>query len=125
MPFYTILPERRQHPRIDCDFRALIRYMDRGIPEERVATLLNLSACGCFLALDQPLPEHTKVFILTHVSNERRPTIRGPRLALRGIVARIASNDERPGVGVKLTSHRFLPPASQRISDKGQSSLSA
>jgi hypothetical protein len=84
------------------------------MPEERIATLLNLSACGCFLALDQPLPTHTKVFILTNVTNARRPAIRGPRLALRGIVARVASDYERPGVGVRLTSHRFLPPDSQK-----------
>lgn len=114
MLLHTVIPERRRYPRIDGDFLALIRYVDIGGREERIATLLNLSARGCFLALDRPLPTHTKVFILTHVRNERHLTIRGPRLALRGIVVRTSCDYEPSGVGVRLTSHRFLPPDPQQ-----------
>ena len=105
---HTAILERRRHPRIDGDFVALVRYVERGRREEHVATLLNLSACGCFLALDRPVSEHTRVFILTRLYNERRPAIKGPRLALRGIVVRLSRDYERLGVGVSLTSHRFL-----------------
>lgn len=108
--------ERRQYPRITGDFPALIRYGDRRCVKERRAKLLNLSARGCFLAFDPPAPEHSKVYILTRVSNARRPTIRGPRLALRGIVVRVASGDDPPGVGVRFTSHRFLPPDPRTMS---------
>src|SRR5688572_17874775 len=111
MPFIDLvaIPERRRHPRIDGNFPARVRYVDRGSPEERVARLLNLSAGGCFLALDRPIPEQTKVFILTRVCSERGPPMRGPRLALRGIVVRLSCDYERTGVGVRLTRHRFLP----------------
>lgn len=116
MPFihHVAIPERRLHPRIEGNYRALIRFVDRGIPEERLATLLNLSARGCFLALDYAPSEQTKVFILTRMSSERFPVARGPRLALRGVVVRVSCQRESPGVGVRLTSHRFLLPDPQK-----------
>lgn len=90
--------ERREWPRINLNAQALLRFERIG-PELRTR-IVNASANGLFLAMEQPRPIGTKMKITVRVSESET------ELLVSGVVVhtvQIATTESPVGVGIFLT----------------------
>ncbi len=101
--------ERRQKPRIDCQYLATVQGKDRkGKKYEDVARLANLSATGLYMWANHPFELGEKVFVTVRINTG---LLKGttPRIATDGIVKR---TDPQPdgliGVAIEFQKYRFL-----------------
>lgn len=105
--------ERREKPRIDCDYPAVIRiHVTSGGVIEANATLANMSASGMYLRSRRFISKGDHVFILVRLSkttpkNAHLPAI--ANIAAKGQVVRVEPKpDGGFGIAVQLERHRFI-----------------
>ena len=103
-------PERRAKPRIDCSFLAVVRGRDlRGKRFQAKAVLVNLSARGLYLQLDQPVVENQRVFVVMRLSDVAQVGVPIAQIAMSGLIVRSdPQSDGRCGLAIKLEKHRFI-----------------
>lgn len=101
--------ERRRALRVDWPFPALVRgTTGTGDRFTVTATLENLSACGLYLRLRQPIEPGAALFAVVQLALSAGQAS-APSVAVRGTVARVdAPLDGRYGVAVAFHRHRFL-----------------
>lgn len=106
--------DRRQKPRIDCDYPAIIRiHESQGEIIEADATLANISASGMYLRSRRFVSKGNQIFILVRLSKTASKNVKLSsaiaNIAARGQVVRVEPKpDGGYGIAVQLERHRFI-----------------
>ena len=103
-------PERRDKPRLNVPFPAMVRGVNaNGEAFETDTHLNNLSRGGLNLKLGQPVEPGMKLFILIQLAAPESQDAEAPRVAVRGNVLRVERQPDGPySVAVAITQYRFL-----------------
>lgn len=104
-----ITPDRRQKPRIDCDYPAIIEGSNGdGNKYSDQAKLANLSASGLFMLASRYITNGSKLSVTVLLSSSFDDS-EAPRLATSGVVVRTETKTEGIcGIAVKFTHYRFV-----------------
>ena len=102
--------ERRSKPRIRRRFPATVKAINSGGHEFEAATELdNLSANGLYLRLSQQIETGAEIWITFKLAVGPTKGLKVRRVAVRGLVLRSEMQpDNRIGVAVSITHHKFL-----------------
>ncbi len=105
----TNISERRNKPRIDCDYPVIVEGRDSaGNDYHENAKLVNLSASGSFMIVDSSI-EYGKSLSMTIFLANVNDDEDIPKILTNGVVVRTEpQKDGSCGVAVKFDSYRFL-----------------
>jgi PilZ domain len=103
------IAERRDKPRLDCDYPAIVKGIDQqGKKYKDNGKLINLSASGLYLWVNRDIENNSKLSVTVLLSNILidKDT---PKLATEGIVIRNEPQTNGTyGIALKLSHYRFL-----------------
>lgn len=105
--------ERRNKPRIQVAFPALVRGNDADSGKFQEDALVdNVSASGVYLRLNRFLAPGSSLFVVLEFSQHPSPERVVPRLAAHGTVVRSeVRHDGTCGLAIRFLRHRFLDSA--------------
>ncbi len=102
--------ERRSKPRLSCLCPAVVRGVTlQGQRFETAATLINLSASGLYLRMQQSMQQGMKLAVCFRWSQAAPERIATPALVTQGVVVRTEAHaDGTCGLGIRLLRYRLL-----------------
>ncbi len=109
IPMDVVIQERRNKPRINCDYPAIVQGRDpRGKRFEEETRLKNLSASGLYLLIHHPVEHGDRLSVIVCLSSTPIEDTT-PKIVASGIVVRTEPQpDGAFGVAVKFHRYRFV-----------------
>jgi hypothetical protein len=102
--------ERRETPRIELPFPAIVRGVDQTGDRFTFETVLDdFSAAGLSLQLMRPVAPGAQLFVIVRLTVAPAPKLAAPGVAARGVVVRAELLPGGAwGIALKFTRQRFL-----------------